>query len=297
MTALISPNAKIALLRHELSAKPRSSMLLLRLAEALAEKGEMEKAADIFRRALLEKPFCWIGRPGADPKSQRDEAYGMIKHGAIFSSTIAALAIGEARLGHNEEVQKLVDYDHFFRDIMLEPPSGVSRVDFNAALAAEIKSNLTFYGEPEAHATRSAWRHDNLTRSKQPACSALATAIKHEVERYIADLPKFVGHPFLDSCPTRFVLEGWAVVSDGTSYLQRHFHPRAWVSGVYYVAEPPSSQERGSDRGWLHVGPPEDIGVSTECGWAKRSIAPVAGRLVLMPAYFYHYTRPMGVAE
>lgn len=277
MTVSISPNAKIALLRKALSGK-QSSMLLLRLPEALAEKGEMQEAADVFRRALLLKPFCWIGRPGVEPKSQRDEALGMIKHGAIFSTTIAALAIGEARLGRAEEVRKLVDYDLFFRDVMLAPTNGCSLVDFNAALASEIKSNLKFCEEPEDHATRNAWRHDSLTRSKQPACIALAAAIKREVERYIADLPRSAGHPFLDSCPTRFVLESWAIVSDGMSYLQNHFHPRAWVSGVYYVAEPPSSRQPGSDKGWLHVGPPQDIGVTVEQGWAKRSIAPVAGR-------------------
>ena len=297
MTVLISPDAKIALLRHELLAKPKSPMLLRRLAEAFAEKGEMQKAAEVFRRSQLLQPFSWIGRPGVDPQNQRDEALGMIKHGAIFSSTIAALAIGEARLGHTEEVQKLVDYDRFFRDVMLEPPSGLTRVDFNAALATEIKSDLTFFGEPKVLATRYAWRNNAIMCSKHPSCIAFTTAIRQEVERYILDLPKSSGHPFLDSCPADFVVDGWAVLSDGASYFESHIHTRAWVSGVYYVAEPSTSQEPGSDRGWLHVGPPEELGVSTEQGWAKRSIAPVAGRLVLMPAYFYHHTRPMGVDE
>jgi hypothetical protein len=51
MSGLISPDAKIALLRHELFAKPKSPILLQRLAEALAEKGEIQEAADVFRRA------------------------------------------------------------------------------------------------------------------------------------------------------------------------------------------------------------------------------------------------------
>jgi hypothetical protein len=179
----------------------------------------------------------------------------------------------------------------------LDPPSGFSRLDFNAALAAEIKLDLKLYGEPEGQAARNAWRNDNVMRSKQAMCVALRTAITREVERYIADLRGSADHPFLNSRPAEFVLQGWAVVSDGASYHQRHFHPRAWASGVYYVAEPPTSQEPGSERGWLHVGPPEDLGISVDQGWAKRSIAPVAGRLVLMPAYFYHHTCPMGVNQ
>jgi hypothetical protein len=299
MTPLISPDAKIALLHHGLSATPQSSTLLFRLAEALAEKGETQKAADVFRRAYLLEPIIWNGGPEVDPKKQRDEAFAMIKHGANFSSTIAALAIGEARMGHTDEVKKLVDYDCFFRDTMLDPPSGFGRDEFNEALAAEIKSELTFYGEPEEHdqAIRNGWRHNGLVRSKQPTCRAFAAAVQREVERYISDLPSSTDHPFLVSRPADFELQAWAVVSDGKSYHQSHIHPRAWASGVYYVKEPPASQKRGSNIGWLHVGPPERLGVSTDQGWAKRLVAPIAGRLILMPAYFYHYTRPMGVDE
>ena len=64
--------------------------------------------------------------------SLRDEAAAMIKHGAVFSSTIAALAIGEARLGRASEVKRLVDYDRFFKDTMLQPPNGFDLTAFNA---------------------------------------------------------------------------------------------------------------------------------------------------------------------
>jgi hypothetical protein len=297
ITALNSPDAKIALLRQALSANPQSQLLSLRLAEALIDKGDTQAAAELFRRAYLLKPFIWNGRPGANPQTQRDDAFAMIKHGAIFSSTISALAVGEARLGHKEEVQKLVNYDLLFRDFIMDPPSGYGRADFNRAFAAEIKSDLTFYGEPAKRAIRNAWRHDSVMRSNQPACTAFTASIQREVLRYIADLPRWTGHPFLDSRPADFVLRGWAVVSDGKSHHKSHIHPFAWASGVYYVLEPPTSKEQCSDRGWLHIGPPENLGVFAEHGWAQRLIAPKAGRLVIMPGYFYHHTRPMGVDE
>ena len=152
MNTPILPDAKIALLRQGLLTKPHSPTVLLRLAEALAEKGETKEAADIFRRAYLQKPFLWFGRPGGNPESLRDQAAAMIEHGAIFSSTIAALAIGEARLGHVKEVKQLVDYERFLRDTMLEPPNGFDLAGFNAALAAEIKSNLQYYREEQGRA-------------------------------------------------------------------------------------------------------------------------------------------------
>ena len=189
----ISLDAKIGLLRRGVATNPHSPTILLRLAEALAEKGEAKEAADIFRRAYLLKPFLWFGRPGSNPQNLRDEAAAMIEHGAIFSSTIAALAIGEARLGHAKEVKRLVDYDRFFRDTVLEAPSGFDLAGFNAALATEIKSNIRFYGEAEGRAIRNAWRDNSVMRSKGPACCAFAAAIRQEVERYIANLPKSYG--------------------------------------------------------------------------------------------------------
>jgi hypothetical protein len=293
----ISPDAKIALLRQGLLAKPDSPMVLLRLAEALAEEGKAAEAAETFRRAYLLGPFVWLGRPGASSERLRDEAAAMIEHGAIFSSTIGALAIAEAHLGHADEVERLVDYDRFFRDTILEPPSGIELADFNATLAAEIKSNLTFYQEPNGRAIRNAWRHDSLMRSQRPACRAFAAAIRREVESYIASLPKSMDHPFPKSCPADFEIEGWANVSDGASHHLSHVHSRAWASGVYYVVEPAIAREPGSRRGWLHLGPPEHRGVSTRQGWAEHLIAPKPGRLVLMPGYFYHHTLPMGVDE
>jgi hypothetical protein len=86
-------------------------------------------------------------------------------------------------------------------------------------------------------------------------------------------------------------------VSDGASYDLSHIHTHAWASGVYYVVEPPTAREPGSHQGWLHLGPPEERGVTAQQGWAERHIAPKPGRLVLMPGYFYHHTRPMGVDE
>jgi hypothetical protein len=297
ITHTISPDLKIALLRQGLLTKPHSPTVLLRLADALAEKGEAKEAADIFRRAYLLKPFLWFGRLGGNPESLRDEAAAMIEHGAIFSSTIAALAIGEARLGHANEVKRLVDYDRFLRDTMLEPPSGFNLAGFNAALAAEIKSNLKFYREPEGRAIRNAWRDNSVMRSQRLACRAFAAAVRQEVERYIASLPKSTDHPFPKSCPADFELAGWAVVSDGVSHHQSHIHTHAWASGVYYVVDPPTAREPGSHQGWLHLGPPEKRGVSVQQGWAERLIAPKPGRLVLMPGYFYHHTQPMGVDE
>jgi hypothetical protein len=297
MNTAFSIDAKIALARQGLAARPSSTKVMLRLAEALAEKGEAREAAETFRCAYVRSPIPWLGRPGAGAADVREEAAALIEHGAAFSSTIATLAIAEANLGHPVAVERLVDYDRFFEDSMLDLPAGLALEDFNAALAAEIRSNLTFYGAPKGRAIRSAWRDDDVMRSSRPACQAFAAAIQAAAKRYMANLPVSSDHPFLKSRPATFKIEGWANLSDGASHHESHIHCRAWASGVYYVVEPAIAREPGSRRGWLHVGPPEHRGVTPAQGWGERTIAPTPGRLVIMPAYFYHDTMPMGVDQ
>ena len=141
-------DAKIALLREALIKRPNSPVLLLQLAEAFAENGAARQAAEAFRRAYVSRPFVWSGRPGSDPGSLRDQAAAMIAHGAVFSATISALAIGEGRLGHANEVARLMDHDRFFRDTILQPPAGLALADFNASAGSgdKITSDLLSEG-------------------------------------------------------------------------------------------------------------------------------------------------------
>jgi uncharacterized protein (TIGR02466 family) len=179
----------------------------------------------------------------------------------------------------------------------MKTPAGFG--DFHAELADEIRSGLRFYDEPRGKSIRKGWRNNETTRSTLPASAALTAALRSEVETCIAALPLDAGHPFLASRPTAFRINGWSVVSDGSSYHQPHIHPDAWISGVYYVVRPPVSREPGSNRGWMTIGPPEFAGDPDLHlpGWDSRLAEPEPGNLVLMPAYFYHRTRPMGVDE
>ncbi len=303
MTDTLPAKARIALLRQAVRAQPQAAALLRQLSEALAEVGELGEAADLFRRAYLLQPHsCTIAKENDglgfhDAEKLRDYANALIEHGVAYSLVIAALAISEAHLGNRGAVQRLVDYDRLARDYVVDAPDGYDQTSFNGALADEIKSDLRFYDAVPAKAIRRAWRQDGLIESQRPATRVWAQTVRREVDRYIAGLPQVSDHPFLASRPTEYVLGAWAVVSDGESHHLSHVHPRAWLSGVFYVVRPAASREPNSRRGWLEVGPPERYGVATAHGWEARAIAPEPGRLVLMPGYFFHGTHPMGVNE
>jgi hypothetical protein len=277
---------------------------LFELSTALDENGQQDEAVELFQRAFELSPGACNGLPNPGPnagaergRQLRARANALIANGMMYSPVIAALAVGEALCGNESVVRSLVDYDRFFRYYTLETPAGFS--DFNTALAEEIRSGLKFYDEPRDRSIRKGWRNDETTQSTLPASAALTSAFRREVEAYITSLPGCPGHPFLDSQPSSFRVGGWAVVSDGSSYHKTHIHPEAWASGVYYVVRPKVSLEPGTARGWMTVGPPEwDHASATALpGWESRLVEPEPGTLVLMPGYFFHHTRPMGVDE
>ncbi len=87
------------------------------------------------------------------------------------------------------------------------------------------------------------------------------------------------------------------MVSGAEGYHGSHIHPRAWMSGVYYVARLEISRAPGTRCGWLRVGPPDYLGLAEDSGWRERLVEPEPGNLVLMPGYFCHGTQPMGVDQ
>jgi Putative 2OG-Fe(II) oxygenase len=298
----LTAEVRLNLLRQAVRQQPGSWELLYQLSGALADAGKDNESAKVFREAYLIKPQVRPvlekrpeAFPGENARRLRDRASSLIANGAVFAPVIGALARAEALLGGEAEVRRLVDFDRFFRCYSMPAPNGQPSAAFNGELAAEVRSNLKFYDAPTDRAIRKAWRNNTLFSEKFPLAWSLSIALREEVKRYMSDLPSEPGHPFLASRPAEFVIEGWGVVSSHDSHHKMHIHENAWASGVYYVVRPPTSRDKGSRRGWLKVGPPDDV---PEGGaWESRSIEPEPGNLVLMPGYFYHGTRPMGVDE
>jgi len=296
-------NAVIDLLREAAARSSRPETILFQLSEALWNAGREPEAAEAFRRAYLGHPDSglFVPTPETDARRLRHRAASLIAHGAMFSPVIAALAVANAMLGDVDGACRLVDYDRFCRCYPVSPPAGfASAAAFNAALVADVKSDLTFYDEGNAAnllATRRSWRNNNVLGTASPACRAIADVVRAAIERYITDLPDDPDHPFIASRPSAFVLEGWAIVSRGEGYLRPHLHPRAWLSAVYYVTQPEISKDASRKLGWLRLGLPDDYGLDPATGWEERLLEPKQSMLLLMPSYFVHGTQPMGSDE
>ncbi|MEI9803388.1 MAG: putative 2OG-Fe(II) oxygenase [Pseudolabrys sp.] len=221
----------------------------------------------------------------------RSEARTLLDQGIAYAPVIAALAIAESLLGNTDEVERLVDYLSFFRCVTIHPSGDVDDAAFRTILVRELSSHASYREKQKGKAGAGHYAFDVLDE-QTPACRLLAQELHRQVVRYIAALPPLAGHPFVTSCPVRFALRGWSVATSGDDHFEPHIHPQAWLSGIYYLARPEVSRDVDAQRGWLHIGPPMQLGVSAEQGWSERSVEPVPGRLVLMPGYFYHGTRP-----
>ncbi len=286
---------RIALLREAVARHPTSAAMRA-LSGALFEAGSDVEAAARFREAYLQDPSEDLSRQAAaNPDAVMARTRSLIAHGAGFSPVIAALAIALARVRHDAELASLVDHARLLAVRQLPAVEGWPPGELEAALTAEILGDLTSYDEPPERAIRHAMRNDRLLTSATPVATAFRAALESCVRDYINGLA-VDSHPFAVARPADWVLEGWAVVSTERSHHHSHIHPRAWMSGVYYLVRPDVSYDVNAKHGWLRVAAPTHLGVSPDAHWPEQWIEPVVGRAVLMPAYFFIPGVRVGVA-
>jgi len=143
-------------------------------------------------------------------------------------------------------------------------------------------------------ATKSIRNMDRVERTHldpDPDIQTLHHLVLGEVMAYRDELVR-AGHPYGLSIPPNLKLESWAVLSSGTGHNVPHIHGKCWIVAVLYLAWKPGPSATG-DCGSLQVGPGLD-GDPSCSGWPRASVMPRPGKLVLMPAYFTHWTVPLG---
>ena len=284
---------RVALLREAVQ-RDRTPAAMRALSNALFDAGMNAESAEWFGDAYrLEPNEDLLRRAAIDPDEVIARSSALIAHGAGYSAVIAARAVALALTGRDTEVATLIDHDRFL--VVRQFPAGDGEPMIRE-LSTEIIGDLTAYGEPADRAIRHAMRNDRVMTSATAAATTFRRGLEQCVWDYIAAL-SMDSHPFVEALPRDWQLEGWAVVSTEGSHHQSHIHPRAWLSGVCYLLRPHVSLDAGARHGWLHIAPPSHLGVRAGRGWSEQWIAPVVGRVVLMPAYFFHETDPLPGGE
>ena len=128
-----------------------------------------------------------------------------------------------------------------------------------------------------------------------PAITVLKQSIERSISTALAALPDDPAHPFLRRATGGFAFAGsWSVRLRSAGRHIRHIHPAGWLSSAAHIDLPPEVDGSGQ-AGALTFGVPESaLGLGLDLDLSpRRVIALRAGKLVLLPSYFWHGTVPV----
>ena len=207
-------------------------------------------------------------------------------------SCVAMLSIASRIIGDGRD-DWLNRYDSLVRSFELEPPEGFAHMaDFNAELDAALDRLHPNSRELIDQSLRNGTQTPgHLFPAKLPLVERLKQRIDEAVAVYIADLDEDGEHPFLSRRGGGFRYSGsWSSRLRDSGYHVNHYHPDGWISSCYYVCVPEAVKDETAKQGWIKFGQPAiDVALKNP---TRRTIPPVAGRLVLFPSYTWHGTVP-----
>jgi Flp pilus assembly protein TadD len=193
--------------------------------------------------------------------------------------------------------EELYDYDRFVRCYDIEPSRGWSSMaQLNAALVEVLHGRHAFDSHPlDQSLLHGSQTTRNLVTDPDPAIQAILAAFTEPLRLYTQELGHDVAHPFIErNRGTPFIKDGWSVRLQRGGFHVNHYHPRGWISSVYYVAVPDEVSDPQLKSGWLKFGEPRFV---TPQAQAVRHIQPRAGMLVLFPSYLWHGTNAIHGAQ
>jgi tetratricopeptide (TPR) repeat protein len=220
---------------------------------------------------------------------------------------LAAMGIA-LRLMDDERDEILNGYDTLIRTFDLDPPQGFSDMaTFNTELCAYLekihprtrdyvsKSNvftersrvsrllLSLRGGSQTVGRIFGAGHDLVDR--------LQVRITEATNRYVTELKSDESHPFLSRRRNGFsYTSSWSSRLRDRGFHVNHIHATGWISSCYYAGVPDVAQDQTQKQGWIKFGEPDlDVALVKP---VRRTIQPVAGRLVLFPSYMWHGTMP-----
>ena len=295
--------------RQTLAIEPENAEACFALGNVLYAAGRLDEAVEAYGQAaalrgdILDASFE-VGKPRhvhahldrRDPLAALAACDDLLARQPGQSGALAMKAVALREAGESEAARALLDFDRLLRRERCTPPTGYADMTaFNAALAAHVRGHPTLQEAPESYSMERGRSTGELLPGRGPA-AAFAALAERAVDGYRDALPQDSSHPFLADVPHSIRITAWGVILDEGAYQVPHIHPSAWLSGVYYVALPPSlgAGDEGTT-GWIEFGRPYwDFQIRAEP--ETRLIEPEEGLMLLFPSYMFHRTLPFAGA-
>ena len=165
-----------------------------------------------------------------------------------------------------------------------------------ADLAALLRSLHTMQAPYPEQSVRGGTQTDrSVLLRHEPLLIETRARLLDGVRQFIATLPPHDPvHPVLSRPRDNLRISGsWSVRLGAGGYNVTHSHPVGWLSSAFYIALP---EDMGPvPAGHFHLGaPPPELGLDLA---AYATIAPRAGRLVVVPSILWHGTVPFPRGE
>jgi tetratricopeptide (TPR) repeat protein len=267
------------------------------LANTHADKGSLEEAVSFHKKAIAvsaDDPHTryYYGKTlnmMGDHKSaaiQMQKTMPMLQFAqdALAHATLAQKKSGDAKPFADEVLRLVVELD-------LTPSAGfASMEELNNAVIGELSKKTRDTIHPFDYKRRigkTSWE-SSLSPDNGEAIAALGENLHDKITLYVADMPEgYEAHPLLGRKEfgignTRSWTESFSTHPGGATSIDQ----TGWFKGIYFNSVPEECDDENAKNGWLQIGVPQ---FSTEKSIAPDlEIKPVAGKLVLLPAYYWH---------
>jgi uncharacterized protein (TIGR02466 family) len=292
------------MLKHALELKPDCQFSLRRLGHIARKRGDYGEAIRYYKQLATFFPRTVHSYPdliktylmAGNPQAALDACEQCLAFDPACTGVLAFKYIALSELGESDRAAHLYNHTHLLKRMHIAPPEGFGTItEFNERLSQHILHHTTRTSTPELYTTSNGWQTQNGTLFQTaPALGTLmARIIREAVNTYAAQLPRDAAHPLILGTPTATHLESWAVVLDEHGHQAPHIHPKAWISGCYYVAIPEDfDSQPDPNAGCIEFGAGgPDLHPLRKP--ATIVLKPAAGEMVLFPSYYWHRTFPL----
>jgi Flp pilus assembly protein TadD len=231
------------------------------------KRGNAREAAEIFERAMAK--------------------FGPERRAAAWLPFARAQEMGQMPAGFRAELARTVS-----RHTLTPPPGYGSIVEFNTALAEALRADPTLVWEPTGKATRLGGQTGLLLDHPREPFLAFEAALRQKLDAFFASVKVQKLHPFFGQVPATYQIDMWGTLLSEGGHQHPHIHVGGWLSGVYYVALPPTMGDGEATKdGWVEFGhPPPDFDANFEP--QPLAYEPKEGDAFFFPSYVFHRTLP-----
>ena len=218
--------------------------------------------------------------------------------GSPDNQYLIALQTTAWRLLGDERYTSVCDYRNLVVPMQLETPAGWPDL---ASFLTDLRQSLMRLHNPHGHpllfqSLRGGTETPvDLSRSEDPAISALFRVFAAPINRYLAH----IGHgadPLRRRNTGRWRFSGsWSVRLHSSGFHTIHTHPAGWISSACYIELPDGMSEATTPDGTLTFGQPGLI--TTPPLGVEHVVRPAVGMLVLFPSYAWHGTVPFSSSQ